>query len=102
MVTSPQLVSMTAVYCFDVSIVIAGAADKVVVVGLPLGAAPPQAMFDADFELLSLSSLWVSWRMTKMITRGMRSSTTLRIVRLRFLRFSASCMAARRASLFWR
>src|SRR3954447_20093942 len=102
MVTSPQLVFMTAVYCLAGSIVIGGAAASVVVVGLPVGALAPQATFDADDDFLSLSSLLVSCRITKMMTSGMRSRTRLRIVRLRFLRFSASSIAARRASRFWR
>src|SRR3954454_16143274 len=101
MVMSPQLVFITAVYCLPVSIVIGGAAASVVDVGLPDGAFAPQATFDADFVSL-LSSLFVSWRITKTTTNGMRRSTRLRIVRLRLRRFSASCMAARRASLFWR
>ena len=61
-----------------------------------------QPFFVVPAELLLLSSLFVTWRMTKMMTRGMRSSVMLRIVRLRFLRFSASCIASRRASRFWR
>jgi len=57
---------------------------------------------DLSFFVLVLSSLLVSCSTTKTIASGIRSSTRLRMVRLRLWRFSASCMAARRASLFWR
>src|ERR1044072_4505535 len=100
MVISPQLVSITAVYCCAGSMVRAGAAASVVVVGLG-GVLVEQVTADADFLSL-LSSLFVSWRMTKTIARGISRRTRLRMVRLRLWRFSASCMAARRASLFWR
>src|SRR4051812_35541983 len=49
-------------------------------------------------ELLLLSSLFVIWRITNRITSGMSKSPRLRKVRIRFLRFSASSIASRRAS----
>src|SRR6266496_6020979 len=96
----PQLVFMTAVYVFARSIDIAGAAARVVVVGFG-GAFDVQVMADAD-DLLLLSSLFVNCRTTNRITSGIRRSPMLRAVRIRRLRFSASSMASRRASRFWR
>src|SRR4051794_5702154 len=68
------------------------------------GALAPQATFDDDVDAFDEfeSSLFVSWRITNTITSGISSNPKLRMLRLRFLFFSASNWAPRRASRFWR
>ena len=66
------------------------------------GALAPQATFDEDFDELEESPLFVSWRITNTMTSGISSNPKLRMLRLRFLFFSASNSATRRASRFWR
>ncbi len=53
--------------------------------------------FDDEPELL-----FVTWRITKMMTNGMSSRPKLRMLRFRLRFFSASNSATRRASRFWR
>ena len=75
-----------ALYCFDVFLA---------------GAFAPQATFE-ELELEELPLLFVTWRITKMITNGIRSSPKFRMLRFRLCFFSASNSATRRASRFWR
>src|SRR5262245_42303326 len=102
--TSPQLVCSTAAYCAFGSMVSGGGLSNVAVFGGCDGFRSTHLTAELDDDAFDWSSSL--FEVTEMITRITATMTRgiarLRAVRHRLRRFSASIIAWRRMSRFWR